>query len=74
MLEAYVGPIQKGITLPKGNRGDGSLKPQIEKLEIGDSFETTFTNTAAHRWAKKLGMKLETRPVGGGHIRVWRVG
>ena len=72
-LEAYVGPISKEVTLPKGHRGNGTLKPQLEKLSVGESFETTFTNSAVHLWAKKLGIRCETRNAGGDHIRVWRV-
>ena len=67
------GPIEKGIPLPPSKRGDGSLREALSSLGIGDSFVTTYTRDAAAKLAKRMAIKVETRKIGGGKARVWRV-
>ena len=77
-----LGAIEKGIPLPGSKRGNGELKEHISKLEVGDSFVTDYSDSACYGMARRLGMKVISRPAdgksgkrnrsSGEQIRVWR--
>lgn len=76
-----IGPIEKGVPMPGSKRGNGELKEQIAKLQVGDSFVTDYSDSACYGMARRLGMKVISRPadgtgkltrLAGQRIRVWR--
>jgi hypothetical protein len=58
-----VGAIEKGVPLPLSKRGNGELRATFTKLEIGDSFLTSYSSKACYGMAKTLGVKITYRPV-----------
>jgi hypothetical protein len=69
----YVGQLENGVPMSPSKRGNGELRKRMEGMQVGQSFQTAYSNTAVHRMAHQFGIKCETRKVGDGQIRVWRV-
>ena len=86
MTEGHlIGPIEKGVPLPKRPGGNGrttpnrfpSLRYPWKHMEVGDSFlvsgRTTRKVGSTATWAGgRFGMKFAVRAVEDG-VRVWRV-
>lgn len=72
-MRPLIGRIEDGVEIPPSKRGQGLLKPHMERLAVGQSFETSYSNSAVHRAAKELDIRVETRRLSTGVMRVWRV-
>lgn len=69
--------IEKGIPVPLRRRGREPLYEEVlKKLEIGDSFVVKDKNIAKYvrlvSTAKKTGVRITTRTIEGGKVRIWR--
>lgn len=73
--------IDKGIPVPKNNRGRPAKYP-FASMDIGDSFvsDGDGSNTsgckaynAARQYGRAHGMKFSGRKEGEGKVRIWRV-
>ena len=61
--------IEKGVPIP-GKRS----KYPFAQMEVGDSFiESVAKQVGIHSCARCFGIKISTRKMGDGTIRVWRV-
>lgn len=69
---AIVGPIETGIPVPR-SRNNVGLRQRMEALPLNGSFITDASSSGVYAMAKKLGIRVITRPQGKGMIRVWRV-
>lgn len=64
--------IEKGIPIPPQRAKDGSLRAEMAKMEIGDSF--VYKNRGhAFMAAKRFGFKIQTRALPDGTYRIWRI-
>jgi hypothetical protein len=67
---SVVGPIEKDIPVPPA--AGPYLRRVMERMQIGESFVTTYTLSAAWKMAQKVGIEVTVRKVSGGN-RVWRI-
>jgi hypothetical protein len=68
----WLGPIERGVEIPRSRRGENLLRPRMRQLKVGESFATSYTQVAVRRMAMRIGIVCTTRNIGNGQIRVWR--
>lgn len=69
--------IEKAVPVPgEGERGGRTGATDIlRRLEVGDSVVIPGLMVASWRQlARRLGMRVRVRSVGGGEARFWRIG
>jgi len=68
----FIGEIKSGVPVPAKHQVNSALRKQLERLKVGDSFETSYTNKAVNYQASCLGIKTICRTIAKGRIGVWR--
>ena len=68
----FIGEIKSGIPIPAKHQVNSALRKQLERLKVGDSFETSYTNKAVNYQASCLGITTICRTIAKGRIGVWR--
>jgi len=65
--------LQKGIPLPTSSGPRSKLGVLLEKIKVGESFETDRQVSSIYSLARYYEIEVAIRTVDKGRVRVWRV-
>ncbi len=66
--------IESGVPILRMDKPCGPLFTALRKLEVGQSFVVDTTmRSRVHAKAKSIGIKVATRAISGGKLRIWRI-